>query len=117
MEYLDGILYQDVLIVVNKAFHTLAVLAVAHSTFDVRIAMVAICAGECCFFVSIHRVVVCSKLKVGNPEEAQFLLFAYHILCASPFVRLGKFDGNIKVALFKRLNDNGKRICRLFLFA
>ena len=117
MEYLDGILYQDILFAVSEAFHTPAVLAVTDSTIATGIYLVAVCIGVACIFVSIYRVVVCSKLKVGNSEETQILLFAHHILCAPPIVRMGKFDGDIKVALFKRLNDNGERICRLFLFA
>ena len=117
MEYLDGLLHKDVLIVVAEAFHSVVVLAFSDSAVYAGLPLVVICIGVACIFVSIYRVVVCSKLKVGNSEETQILLFAHHTLCAPPIVRMGKFDGNIKVALFKRLNDNGERICRLFLFA
>ena len=117
MEYLNSVLYKDVLIVIIKAFYSIAILTLFDCTAFAGLNLVAICIGVACIFVSIHRVVVCSKLKVGNPEESEFLLSAHHILCTSPFVWLGKFDGNSEVALFKRLNDNAKRICRLFLFA
>ena len=117
MEYLDGLLHKDVLIVIVETFYSVVVLAFSDSAVYAGLPLVAICIGVACIFVSIYRVAVCSKLKVGNPEETQILLFAHHILCASPIVRLGKYDGNIKVALFKRLNDNGERIRRLFLFA
>lgn len=117
MEYPNSVLHEDVLIVVIKAFYSVDVFIVTDCAFIVGFHLVAVCLGFCGFFAGIHGFVVCSKLKVVNPEESQFLLFVHHLLGASPIVRLGKFDGYIKVALFKRLNDNVKRNRRIFFFA
>ena len=117
MEYINRVLYQDVLIVIIEAFYSVAILAISNSAAFAGLYLVAICPSVSSIANGLHRIVVSGKLKVVNPEESQFLLFAYHILCASHIVRLGKFDGNIKAALFKRLNDNAKRNCLLFLFA
>ena len=89
MEHLDGILYEDVLVVVNKAFHTIAVLAVAHCAIAIWVNLVAICLGICGFIAGIYRAAVYSESEVSNFKAFELLLSSDYILCTSSVVRMG----------------------------
>ena len=89
MEYLDGVLYQDVLFVVVEALHSAVVPAVADCTVAASLCLVAVCAGVNSIASGIYRAAVYSESEVSNFKAFELLLSSDYILCTSSIVRRG----------------------------
>lgn len=89
MEYLDGVLHEDILIVVATAFYSAAVPAFADSTAVAGDRLVAVCAGVSGILVGIYWAALCGQSEACRDEEVELFLPAYHILCAPSVVWMG----------------------------
>lgn len=89
MEHPDGVLYQDILLVVTKAFYSAVVPAVADCTVAASLCLVAVCAGVNSITSGIYRAAVYSESEVSNFKAFELLLSSDYILCTSSVVRMG----------------------------
>lgn len=89
MEHPDGVLYQDILLVVTKAFYSAVVPAVADCTVATSLCLVAVCAGVNSIASGIYRAAVYSESEVSNFKAFELLLSSDYILCTSSVVRMG----------------------------
>ena len=103
MEYLDGLLYQDILFAVIKAFHTLAVLAFTDCSFAPCFNLVAVCAGFIRITSGIYGFVVSCQFEIDRSKASELLLSIDNVLCASSVVWLGQHGGYSESSIHKTL--------------
>ena len=89
MEHPDGVLYQDILLVVTKAFYSAVVPAVADCAFAAGICLVAVCAGVSRIAVGVYLLVFSGQSETRRDEEVELFLSAHHFLRAPSVVWMG----------------------------
>ena len=103
MEHPNGVLHQDVLIVVVEAFHSAAVPVVADYAVAAGICLVAVCAGVSRIAVGVYLLVFSGQSETRRDEEVELFLSAYHLLCAPSFVWLGLASGHTEVSVYETI--------------
>ncbi len=101
VEHPDGVLYQDVLLVVTKAFHPAIVCALTDSPYVIGIAVVAVypCVCSITFGLLVSRFH--HQLQPCSQERFELLLSRCHILRTASILRMGKFGRDIVVAVYE----------------
>ena len=89
MEYPNGVLHEDIFLVVVEAFCPPVVSTVTDSTAVTGICLVAVCAGVCGFAIGVYLLVFSGQSETRRDEEVEFFLSAHHLLCAPSVLWLG----------------------------